>query len=40
MDPEPPVKSGCGSSVTLSGGILTAALAGAYRLLRKKKDGE
>jgi hypothetical protein len=37
-DTEPTEKKGCGSTVTLTGGILPAALAGAWAMLRKKKE--
>ena len=38
LDPEPGVKKGCGSSLTVTGGILTAALSAAWVALRKKKE--
>jgi hypothetical protein len=37
-DSEPTEKKGCGSALTVTGGILTAAFLGAYRLLRKKRE--
>lgn len=38
LDPEPGVKKGCGSSLTVTGGILTAALSAAWVALRRKKE--
>ncbi len=38
LDPEPSVKKGCGAAVTVTLGALPAALAGAYTLLRKKRE--
>ena len=38
LDPEPGVKKGCGSSLTVTGGILTASLSAAWVALRKKKE--
>jgi hypothetical protein len=35
---QPAEKKGCGSSVTVTGGLLTTAIAGAVLALRKKKE--
>ena len=37
-DTQPADKQGCGATLTVTGGILTAAILGAYRLLRKKRE--